>query len=276
MSTVVESLPRSRPPARARVVLTVAAVAAVVLPVSFLLPLPPGPKPPPPVLLAVAGVFLAEALAFGGAVAWLWRARAARLPVRLTLIIAWLLGNWWPHDHLHLAATHLGPDRWVYATYAIEYVFHLTIIAGAGYLAWRFIPAQRRRSAALLTLAISVIALPVNLAVFPFQAPLGVPLTGLPAVLGAGELVAECLALGAGVATIAFGLRGAGSPMAALARIGVAWFLVNWYVHDHLHTLAANDVAAQMRLEYGFHVTMIAFAAILAIHLGRRAVSEAR
>lgn len=78
-------------------------------------------------------VALVESLAFGAAIAWLvlgfkWAKKAAKKSMihvwALYISIAWQLGSWWIHDHLH-QAMHMGD--WHFLLY-IEYTFHITLI----------------------------------------------------------------------------------------------------------------------------------------------------
>ncbi|HET6399502.1 MAG TPA: hypothetical protein VFH47_08125 [Candidatus Thermoplasmatota archaeon] len=80
------------------------------------------------------GVF--EAVALGLAVALLAFGRQAfadrfgRNGAAAQACTAWLLGNWWVHDSLHIVnGEHYG------GLLVIEYAFHVTLIAAAAYLA---------------------------------------------------------------------------------------------------------------------------------------------
>jgi hypothetical protein len=86
-------------------------------------------------------VVVVEALALGLAVAFLlfaWpsvrRIVGPSRPRTLAayLATAWVLGNWWLHDSLHLA---VGLD--MNGLIAIEYAFHMTLIAAGMILAWQ-------------------------------------------------------------------------------------------------------------------------------------------
>ncbi len=95
---------------------------------------------------------VAEALAFGLGVSVLLFGYSplkssgpvsARLTRAAHLSIAWLLGNWWAHDSLHL---HNGMD--LNGLLRIEYAFHITLII-AGVILLRFFVAVVRAQAAL-------------------------------------------------------------------------------------------------------------------------------
>jgi hypothetical protein len=74
--------------------------------------------------------------------------------------------------------------------------------------------------------------------------------------------LAESLALGAGIAFLIFGFpfiarTGVGSLAAWGGYIGIAWSLINWWAHDGFHRVNGLGFAGLLRIEYGFHVTLI-------------------
>lgn len=107
---------------------------------------PPGadvPHPPEQLLPAYMLLGAIEALGFGLAVAFLLLAwpRVRALPLgpawlnrALYVSVAWLLGNWWIHDGLHMNVG-LDMHRLVY----IEYAFHVTLLACGAVLAIGFL-----------------------------------------------------------------------------------------------------------------------------------------
>lgn len=80
----------------------------------------------------------------------------------------------------------------------------------------------------------------------------------------------EALSLGLGVSFLFVGwsavrrIAGPSQWRAVIMYVGVAWFLVNWWVHDGLHIVAGMSPRALLGIEYGFHVTLIFFGAGLA------------
>ncbi len=92
---------------------------------------------------------LAQAMAFGGGIAFLLFgyeqvngivSASPRLTRAAHLSIAWLLINWFPHSSLHM---HLGESD-LASVVAVEYVFHLTAIIAGGILALFFSKVVRR------------------------------------------------------------------------------------------------------------------------------------
>jgi hypothetical protein len=92
----------------------------------------------------------------------------------------------------------------------------------------------------------------------PFFTP---PSSLMPFFVGLG--IAESLAFGAGVAFLIFGwplvrATGVGSYAAWGGYLGIAWSLVNWWAHDGFHRVTGLNFEGLLRIEYGFHVTLIA------------------
>jgi hypothetical protein len=93
---------------------------------------------------------VAEVLAFGIGVSFLifgYTAVQRVLPQSKALAfaaylsIAWLLANWWPHDSLHI---HNGMN--LSGLLAIEYGFHITLIAAGAILVYFFFALARQQS----------------------------------------------------------------------------------------------------------------------------------
>jgi hypothetical protein len=85
--------------------------------------------------------------------------------------------------------------------------------------------------------------------------------------------VFEAAAFGLGISFLLFGfpaiLRLArGSRLRAWAMyLSVGWFLVSWWPHDNLHLHNGMDLQGLLYIEYGFHVTLILAALVLAFSL---------
>jgi len=82
----------------------------------------------------------------------------------------------------------------------------------------------------------------------------------------------ESLAFGAGIAFIFFGwpLMAKISPKNAalkkLTFISIAWSLISWWPHDSLHAANGINTEGLLLIEYGFHVTLMAAAAVIAYY----------
>jgi hypothetical protein len=82
------------------------------------------------------------------------------------------------------------------------------------------------------------------------------------------EKVFEAISLGVGVSFLIFGLpivrQAAPRLRAWLMYLSIGWALVSWWPHGNLHSSNGNDMQRLLYIEYGFHVTLIIAAAILA------------
>lgn len=87
--------------------------------------------------------------------------------------------------------------------------------------------------------------------------------------------VFEGLLFGAGIAFLAFGfpmarkLAAGSSTLTWLVFLGIAWSMTSWWSHDGLHRSMGDDLNALIMVEYGYHVTLMAAAAILAFAFWR-------
>ncbi len=90
----------------------------------------------------------------------------------------------------------------------------------------------------------------------------------IPFLMGVG--IFEAIAFGIGVSFIIFGwkfLKGR-SGSDKLAFFSIAWLLVSWWPHDNLHRITMHgDFWGLLKLEWGFHVTLIIAGVILASRL---------
>ncbi len=100
------------------------------------------PQPTGAQIPFLVGLSIAEAVALGGGIVFLlsgWRhiGRLTALPpwVRWAsyLSVGWLLVSWWPHDNLHI---HHALSMW--PLIAIEYAFHVSLMAAGAILAYAF------------------------------------------------------------------------------------------------------------------------------------------
>jgi hypothetical protein len=95
---------------------------------------------------------------------------------------------------------------------------------------------------------------------------------GMPAYLPFLILMSvfEGLAFGLGIAFLLFGLplvrrvSAWSPPMTWAVFLSIAWFLVSWWPHDGFHR-STTSMWGLVFIEYGFHVTLMAAAAILAL-----------
>ena len=80
----------------------------------------------------------------------------------------------------------------------------------------------------------------------------------------------QSLAFGLGVSFLVFGLPTVRrvSPnsqlMAWAMYLSIGWLLVSWWPHSHLHQVVGENLQGLLYIEYGFHVTVIIGAIVLA------------
>ena len=92
----------------------------------------------------------------------------------------------------------------------------------------------------------------------------------LPFLIGVSLI--ESIAFGIGASLLIFGwklVRGR-SSREWLVFFSAAWSLVSWWPHDNLHrTMHMGDYNQLIRIEYGFHFTLIIAGVIIASYLWR-------
>ena len=49
--------------------------------------------------------------------------------------------------------------------------------------------------------------------------------------------------------------------------VGIVWQLSNWMLHDNLHINVGPDLSSMIAIEFAFHLTLIASAALMALAL---------
>jgi hypothetical protein len=122
-------------------------------------------------------------------------------------------------------------------------------------------------------LVVAGISFPLTFVIWPPMASISA--SAAAQVLSFGLLTAECLAMGGGVAFLILAYPGVkrlpvSPPLAIASYIGIGYYLVNWWTHDHLHYLASTLdfpgwVRMSLAIEYVFHAGMMVFAAVLAL-----------
>jgi hypothetical protein len=137
--------------------------------------------------------------------------------------------------------------------------------------------STQRRAPRWLVAAVTVVGAVATLAlgrgIWPDRPGAGPPSDLIPvfAIISAIESVG----FGLGLSFLLFGLpqvrryrdeRG----LAVFTYLSVVWLLVSWWPHDNLHrVLQHSDYAGLLRIEYGFHATLIAAATIVAVFVLR-------
>jgi hypothetical protein len=130
---------------------------------------------------------------------------------------------------------------------------------------WRF---------ATIAIAIALVSIPTSLILFPpnFPAGFSLPVPAIALVLGLKAF--EGLALGTGIAFLMYGyplLKRAGEShlLTLPAYLAIGWYLVNWWPHDNLHLVNGLYLWGLIGIEYGFHLTLMIAAGLLAFFFYR-------
>lgn len=123
---------------------------------------------------------------------------------------------------------------------------------------------------ALVTIVIGMAAFIAGPQLWPPGADVPHPPTNLmPAYIFLAAL--EALAFGLAIAFAFFGwpkVRDIPLPRPWLNRVlhvSIVWLLGNWWIHDGLHIHIGLDMSRLVYIEYGFHATLLACGAVLAV-----------
>ena len=82
--------------------------------------------------------------------------------------------------------------------------------------------------------------------------------------------IIEALAFGLGVAFLVFGypyvraVTPASLRLTRAAHFSIAWLLINWWLHNGMHTHNGMDLGGLLKIDYAFHVTLIIAGLIVA------------
>lgn len=127
-------------------------------------------------------------------------------------------------------------------------------------LSWKF---------AIITVAVGIPAFFIGPFLWPPSSDLPTP---SQAQLGFFALLSfiEALFFGVGVAFAALGaplihrVPAESKKRTAAAFVSLVWLLVSWWPHDSLHIHVGEDVQKILYIDYGFHLTVIIAALIIA------------
>lgn len=81
--------------------------------------------------------------------------------------------------------------------------------------------------------------------------------------------MAEALVFGFGIAFLVFGApmvrQFKVSPgLARASHLSISWVMINWWAHDSLHLHNGMELSGLLKIEYGFHITLMLAGIILA------------
>lgn len=120
---------------------------------------------------------------------------------------------------------------------------------------------------------IAFLATPLGpLGVF-WRPPADVSISSVPniqKILFIGLNILEALTFGLGISLLIFGyplvraISPASMGLTRAAHFSISWLLLNWWIHDSLHTHNGTNLGGLLGIEYGFHVTLMIAGVILA------------
>jgi hypothetical protein len=94
--------------------------------------------------------------------------------------------------------------------------------------------------------------------------------TVIQKILFLGLNISESLSFGLGVSFLIFGypivraISPASIGLTRAAHFSITWLLLNWWIHDSLHTHVGMELNGLLGIEYGFHLTLMIAGVILA------------
>ncbi len=121
----------------------------------------------------------------------------------------------------------------------------------------------------VVTLVAAVGSFALSRVIWPDLPSMPMPMGAqLPLLIGVG--IFESLAFGVGISFLIFGwgfMKGK-STSDWLTFFSATWLLISWWPHDNLHRITVmGDYWGLIRLEWGFHVTLVIAGVIVASHL---------
>ncbi|MDD5050481.1 MAG: hypothetical protein PHV93_01935 [Candidatus Pacebacteria bacterium] len=87
--------------------------------------------------------------------------------------------------------------------------------------------------------------------------------------------IVEDIAFGLGVSFLIFGYKSVKNVMPEAKNftlatyISIAWLLMNWWPHDNLHRVNGMNLSGLIKIDIGFHITLIVAAIIVAVYFLR-------
>jgi hypothetical protein len=126
-----------------------------------------------------------------------------------------------------------------------------------------------RRRTAVIAAAVGVSVGAFVVGPMLFEPAVGMPTPSARQLPFFVALAAEAVVLGLAVA---FGLLGRGlvarlfstRVRATAMHVAVVWMLGSWWLHDGLHMANGTDLTGLLLIEYGFHLTLMGAAVVVA------------
>ena len=127
---------------------------------------------------------------------------------------------------------------------------------------------KKKVAVLLITLAIALPALILGPMIWPASGHVSPTPGQLPFFIFLS--IIEALAFGLGVSFLIYGwplvrkVERTAKQNGWLLYISIAWLLMSWWPHDNMHIHNGDDMAGLLRIEYGFHLTLMIAGFILA------------
>src|SRR5688572_13503394 len=138
---------------------------------------------------------------------------------------------------------------------------------------------QKKTQATVLAVFSALATFALSRVVWPDPPSVGIVPPGLLALFIFLGIVTS-VAFGIGAVTLIYGapwfrrLR-ASRELQTAAWLSVSWLLLSWWPHENMHRVNhESDLLGLLKIEYLFHVTSVAAAAIIALTIARNAENE--
>jgi hypothetical protein len=119
-----------------------------------------------------------------------------------------------------------------------------------------------------ITVVVAIVAFALSQKVFVNSPDMPEPTSvQLPFFIVLG--VIEALSMGYGIALLITYWKKAVEQKCLAVLVSVSWLIGSWWVHDGLHRMNGHDLAGLLKIEYGFHVTLIIAAVIVSCYVAK-------
>ena len=122
---------------------------------------------------------------------------------------------------------------------------------------------SEKKKAIVITLVVTVISFVLAQMIFVTAPEIPEPTSAqLPFLIVLG--IIESFAMGSALAYLFLYWERAKMHGMLLVHLSLVWLIGSWWVHDGLHRTNGHDLTGLIMIEYGFHVTLIIAAFIVA------------
>ena len=123
-----------------------------------------------------------------------------------------------------------------------------------------------KTKALIILIVVGVAGLMLAQKLFPSSSDFPAPTSAqLPFLIVLG--IIEALAMGGGFAYLIVYWKMAAAEKNLLVHVALFWLMGSWWVHDGLHRMNGHELSGLIKIEYGFHLTLIVASFIVASHI---------